>query len=220
MVMKKLVISKHFETAYLTCGASSDNYVFENCSYSFLLQAKKLLSTSYNNVKPCNVGINCNEQNALLKTLEHCPDELRKKLLVRDFVCAKIMLSMIEDLPNKKDEVITLKNGINAILENNWHDAVKFHEVCPMPHDITKTARALGKIELNMFLMDIDDKLIQQAVNNFISSREPYSVKVFTTRQRLACYYDQVGNIIQCPHDFMQRDVRDYVEMVETDCQR
>ena len=61
-------------------------------------------------------------------------------------------------------------------------------------------------------LEDVNNQYLQQAINLFLSAREPYSVKVFTNSERLATYYDLNGNIIQCPHDFMTRDVRPFVE--------
>ena len=73
-------------------------------------------------------------------------------------------------------------------------------------------AKELGKIELSFILEDAENKYFQQAVNLFISSREPYSVKIFTNNDRLVTYYDLNGNIIECPHDFMRRDVSEFIE--------
>ena len=61
-------------------------------------------------------------------------------------------------------------------------------------------------------LKDTKNKYIQQAVNVFIASREPYSVKIFTNNDRLVTYYDLNGNLIESPHDFMRRAVDMFAE--------
>ena len=219
--MKKIIIGEHFKNYYLTSGVTRDNFVFENCMPEFMAEASKLLGVPRDGIKVCNIIINKGTEDLILKTLEHCEDDIRRKLLVRDFLCAKIMYVLLWEINGREtDSMVALRNGINAIIDNNWADFAKFHPTCPMPHDITNLARKLGKIELNIFLYDCKSAYLQQAINNFISSREPYSVKVFTTKNRLASYCDQVGNIIECPHDFMQRDVRNFVQVVEANTEK
>jgi len=80
-------------------------------------------------------------------------------------------------------------------------------------YDITTYARK-NKFELNIFIEEAD-KYLQQAINNFISAREPYSVKLFLKNDKLSTYYDPIGSIIQSPHDYMLRDLSKYSESSE-----
>ena len=85
-----------------------------------------------------------------------------------------------------------------------------------MPYNITSRAKSIGDIELNIFVYGVFDKYTQQAINNFISSREPYSIKMFLI-DKMSSMYDQLGNFIQSPHDYMTRDVGKYIELVDSD---
>ena len=73
----------------------------------------------------------------------------------------------------------------------------------------------LYKFELNIFLDNTQNIYLQQAINNFISSREPFSVKLFATQERLSTYCDQLGNFIQSPHDYMNMNVNKFIENVD-----
>ena len=53
-----------------------------------------------------------------------------------------------------------------------------------MPYEVRRFQNKYGRIELNFFLEDTQSIILQQAINVFVSSREPYSVTIFTTSDK------------------------------------
>ena len=64
--------------------------------------------------------------------------------------------------------------------------------------------KKIGKIELNIFLSDAENVFLQRAINNYLAAREPYSIRVFSNKNKFPCYYDQSGNVIQAVHDYRE----------------
>ena len=211
--MKQIEINEYFKSSYLTCGVTRDNFIFENCPYEFIEIAKSLLSSPQNGVTPCVVEITKDIESQLNSTLSKCVDDFQKSIIARDFFVSIFMLALLKH-SIVSNEVTSLKNGISAILSGNIEKSKKYHLESPIPFDISLKAKKLGKIELNIFLVDTDNKFLQQAINNFISSREPYSIKIFSTKN-LPSYLDQLGNIIVNPHDYMARNVNDFIKIQE-----
>ena len=212
---ENFIINEHFKNTYLTCGRTHDNFIFENCPKEILSLAKNSLSQNSNNVKSCCITINRDIEQAVEKTLEKFENILQKKIICKDFIIGLFALELLknldEDLSNQpfsKEEII---EGINAILNGCCEDVKNFCTNAPLPYDIKKLISSIGKIELNIFLNDTKNVYLQNAINNFISSREPYSIKLFTTNQKLPSYLDQNGNYIECPHDFMTRNIQNFI---------
>lgn len=213
--MKQLEIEKAFVEDYLTCGQTYDNFIFENCPIDFVCEAQKLLSMPANGIKPCNVKITKDDVTKLEKTLENCVTNLQKSFLARDIITALVMREVVKDIPEKGMHYSILKEQIKAFYQNDFWKVKQFHATSFFPNDVADYSKKFGKIEVNFFLVDNESVVLQQAINNFISSRAPYSVKVFATNERLASYYDQAGNIIQSPHDYMTRDVNKFITIID-----
>ena len=208
-------INEYFESEYLTAGRTYDNFVFEKCSNEFLRAAKLRLGKISNEVKPCVVFLDRMKESCAEKTLDCCESEFQKKILARDFVMALIFKELLKHKTNEQVSIEFVNSQLDAFLRGDFEAVKQMHSSSFMPHDVRQMAKELGKIELNFFLENTENKYFQQAVNVFISSREPYSVKIFTNSDRLVTYYDLNGNIIECPHDYMRRDVN---EFIETEC--
>jgi len=207
--MENIQISDYFKNYYLTCGKTHDNFIFENCPIEFMKEAKDLLSKSCNNTKACVVSLTKQEEDCINRTLKNCETDYQKKLIARDYICAKIMLQLNKDCNNEVYQ--SLCEGVNNILNNDWQQVKRFHAICPMPNEVGEFSKKIEKIELCFFLIDVNNVYLQQSINTFIASREPYSVKIFTNNEKLPTYYNQTGDIIQSPHDYMTRNVRDYI---------
>jgi hypothetical protein len=121
-------------------------------------------------------------------------------------------LEVVKDIPEKGMHFSILKEQIKAFYNNEFWKVKQFHATSFFPNDVAEYSKKFGKIELNFFLIETKNVELQRAINNFISSRTPYSIKIFTTNAKLSSYADQAGNLIQSPHDYMTRDVREYIE--------
>ena len=210
-----MIINEYFKEEYLTCGRTRDNFIFENCPIEFIKIAQELLNNDSVDIKACNVTITSEEEKLLEQTLNMCLNDLQKNALERDFITANVMLEVVKGIKGREEEKKMFADGLMALLTGDFQKSKKFHLDCPMQSEIGSIARETGKIELNLFLIDTKSPYLQRAINNLISSREPYSIKIFTNNERLPSYRDQAGNIIQCPHDFMTRNVNDFIEHEE-----
>lgn len=203
-------IDDFFVNEYLTPGNTYDNFIFENCPEWFLKVAKEKLSNGDNNIKSCCVAITKETEQAFEQILSSCKEEFHKKVLARDLIVAYIMKELLSDKKQENSYAFVCKQ-IDAFMNNDFEAVKSMHIDSFMPYDVKKFCKDFTKIELNIFLFDMSNKYLQQAINCFISAREPYSVKMFITAERLSTYYDIDGNIIECPHDFMRRDINKFI---------
>lgn len=205
-------INKFFIEEYLTAGKTKDNFIFENCPTKFLKLAKEKLSKDSNGVKSCCIVLTSEIESVIEKLLNNSLTDFQKQILSRDFITALIVKEVLKESSDKQKEYNLACQQIKAFLNNDYSKVVDFHSTSFMPYNVQGFMKEIGKIELNFFLENTTNKYLQQAINLFVSSREPYSVKIFTNNKNLPNYYDQCGNIIQCPHDFMRRNVNSYIE--------
>ena len=215
--MEKLYINEYFKNTYLSCGKTHDNFLFNDCPELFINEAYKLLSTSSADTHSITIKITHNLEERLQKTLDQCTNSNHRKLISRDLFLSIFMSKLKKLQSNQADSLSSLQNGIDAILSGNFEEAKKYHFDAPMPYDITDIIKEIGKIELNIFLHNTDNKDLQQAINNLVSSREPYSIKIFNTNYQLPTYVNQSGTFIEAPHDYMSINVGNFINVNESD---
>ena len=204
-------VDEFFIEQYLIAGNTYDNFIFENCPSEFLIFAEKQLSESNNEVKPCNIKLTRKEQSEAESVFSQCDNDFQKKVLASYYVTILILKELFKG--QNEDGFLALQNQVEEFKNNNFEKIKQNYMSGYMPYDVARKSKKMGqKIELNIFLCDMDNVVLQQAINNFVGSREPYSVKIFTNKEQLATYYDANGNIIECPHDFMRRDVTNFIE--------
>ena len=216
--MKKFDIDKNFFYEYLINGVNhTDNIMFLGCPTEFLDVAKDELTKNIalKSIKPCCVKIDRLMEEKLEYHLDHCATDFQKQLIARDFVCTLIKKEILKHYKNKLSEKHIINNAIRDYMDDEFYRVKDFHQFAPMPSDITRDSKKLDRIELNLFLDGTQNKFVQQAVNNFISSREPYSIKLFTNNSQLSTHYDQLGHLVQSPHDYRNVDVNKYIKMIE-----
>ena len=176
-----------------------------------MIFAEKLLSKNNNEVKPCNIKFSYEQQKEIERVYLNCSNTLQKKALASYYVTTLILKELYSN--ENEERVRSLQEQLAEFKNNNFERIKQNYLNGYMPYDVARKSRKLGqRIELNIFLLDMDNIVLQQAINNFISSREPYSVKIFTNKKRLSTYYDTNGNLIECPHDFMRRDVNKFIK--------
>ena len=207
-----MIVDEFFKKEYLIAGNTYDNFIFENCPKDFLPFAESMLKEHNDEVKSCVISLNRKKEELIEKTLNNCGEEFQKQILARDFITAVIVKELLKHKTTNQNIKDYLNEQIDAFIRNDFKKVKEFHKQSYMPYDIKRIAKEIGKIELSFVLEDTQNTYLQQAINVFVSSREPYSVKIFTNNEILATYYDLNGNIIECPHDFMRRDVNKFIE--------
>lgn len=181
---------------------TSDNYVFFGFPKEMMESTKALLNKNSSEIKPCFISIDREIEEKLEKTIEECTNDKHKDIIARDLFVTMFMKELVKDTSDAESYQNFLDKGLDMILSGNFDLAKDYHSFCPMPFDVSKMIKKIGKIELNVFLADAENVYIQRALNNHISAREPYSIRVFSNKNFFTCYYDQAGNAIQEVHDF------------------
>lgn len=208
-------VESNFKNYYLTVGSTYDNFIFENCSLKFIEYAYKCLNDDFNNIKSCCIVIDNEMEKKLNILFDMCDSDYQKKLLSRTFFITLFVCELLKNTNIMMKNMISfeeLKDGLEIMLSGDLEMAKKYYLKCPLPYDIKRIMDKVGKIELNVFLVNTSSVYLQSAINLFISSREPYSVKIFTNNERLPCYTDLNGILIEQPHDYMSVDVNKFID--------
>lgn len=205
-------VNEYFKNAYLTCGNTYDNFIFEDCSLKFIDFAYDYLKHNSNDVISCCIKLNKKIESMLECSLFKCKNEMQKKIVARSYFTTVFLYEVLQKASiSTTFDLEMLKKGISDILSGDFE---KVKEFClhgaPIPYDIKRIINKNIKIELNVFLIDINNVYLQRTINNYISSREPYSVKVFSNK-KLVSYVDELGNFIENPHDYMSVDVNKFI---------
>lgn len=210
-------VDEYFERQYLIAGNTYDNFIFENCPEEFLGYAKKTLSKKGKDVSPCVVSIDRTQEELLEKTLCSFQEDFQRQVLARDFVTASVVDKLLQYTDRELELKDFVESQIQAFMQGDSDKVRGMHGESLTPYDVRRLARRVGKIEVDFILNGTENKFLQQAINLFISSREPYSVKIFTNSKSLPTYYDTSGNLIECPHDYMRRNVNEFVSSVSAE---
>lgn len=201
-------INEYFKQHFLTAGNSYDNFLFQKCPYQLVEEAEKSLKSSGENVKSYQIKINRETEAALANIFSKCDNELQETLVARDYINSLFMLQIIDD----KNQKSILQEIVVAIESGDFEKFKQFHVYAPLIFDIDKASRSKNrKLELNIFLVDTQNVALQKAINNFLSARLPFSIKIFTTNAVLPCHYDQSYTVVQCPHDFMLVNIDNFI---------
>ena len=216
--MEKIKISEVFMQQYLSVGNLQFNTVIPSCPMPLVEIAKASLAKSNDWAKSCIVEINREQELLVEKTLDSFENDDDKKLIARDFVCSLIMIELLKGDINKSAQSNLMKVGVKAICGKNQMPAKEYHKFAPMPCDISFKAMRLKKVELTFLLINTENKYIQQAINNFLSSRDLHlKTKIFTTNEILPSCYDQMGSLVQSIHDYILVSTDSFVDYNDND---
>ena len=202
--MENFELTEYFEYNYLTPGHTRDNFVFYGCPKEVIEEAEKSLVIETEDIKPCLIKITRDTENALESVFDKCKNDMQKKIIARSFFVSLFLRELGED---------NLNDVISALSSGDYNRVAEVVSDFPLPYDIAQKIRKIDKkIELNILLIGTENVLIQQAINNYLSSREPYSIKLFTTGKTFPTNYDQCGNLVQWPHDYLSVNVDGYIK--------
>ena len=205
-------LNSYFINEYLTAGMTRDNFVFAEYNNEFLMLAYNSLSKKANDVKPCCVQLCYLDEQVIAKLFLQCKNELQKQLVAREYILQKVILSELENEPEHKRNYQKLNKLHSNLRAGDISALFSGYEF----NNVQDLMEAIGRIELNFFLYDIKDTYLQQAINSYIASRTPYSVKIFSTN-KLCTYYDLSGNFIECPHDYMTLSSKTIIQDAQND---
>ena len=212
-------INEYYKNQYFTCGNTYDNFVFFNCPKEVLDYAEESLSKGSESCMPCIIKITEKDEASLSQTLNNCNSDYEKIILARTYYYTRFMRELVFR-SNKEYKDFTLEgldSGIATLTSGAVESAKKYYVQSPFMDQIDSFIRKLGKIELDILLENINNEFLQKAINNSLASRTPYSVKVFSTKDRFATPYAENGQLVEAIHDYSTRNVRDFIEIIKDD---
>ena len=214
-----LEINEYFKSQYLTCGNTSDNLVFYDCPRELLDYAEHSLSQSSEQCMPCIIKITSQDEDRLAQTLNNCSSDYEKMILARTYYYTRFMRELVakSNRGYKDFDLDSLDNGIEMLVSGSVESAKKYYVQSPFIDQIEGFIKNLGKIELDIMLDNTRNVFLQKAINNSLSARSSYSVKIFNTKDRFVTPFTENGQLVEAIHDFSSRNVRDYVKVIKDD---
>ena len=211
----KNLINKTFVENYLTCGATYDNYIFERCPKDVMLFAGKFSKKTQNDkCKAVNLCFTPADKVFVDKLVDNFKDEYRKKIIAGSYFNLKFMLGIIGTFGDEKCKFKkeTLINVIKDFSSTSVDDILNAYLKAPLSFDIDVAVKKIPKFELNIFCFSKQNIYLQMAMNDYISYRLPYSIKLFTDSERLCTYFTSTGGFMQAPHDYLSMDINKFME--------
>lgn len=203
-------MTNYFKEHFLTCGQSRDNFVFHGCPKELIEIAKKSLEKS-TDVKACNIAIS-RKQEEQLENAYIDKNNQYIKAFGKAYFYTLFMKEIIKHQPKQEQYRAILDECEEAFLGKDLEKAKIYLDFAPKFRDILMMARRVGKIELNIFLEDTQNTYIQKAINNFISSKTPFSVKIFNNSNKFCVNYDYSDRFVQPVIDYMDMNIQNYID--------
>lgn len=207
-------MNEYFIENYLTSGYARDNMVFEKCPADLLALAEIRLKNDNNGVVSSVVTFNDYECAKVEDSMSKLRTKYQRDIVARDYIVNRVMESILCKIDSREGAGYSLKQ-IRDMQEDLYSGETKrlsnFISLSPMPSDLDCLIGKVGKVEINFILDNFKSVDLQKAINNLLSARTPYSVRVFTSAKNLSTYYDQLGNLIQSPHDYLNINISKFM---------
>lgn len=212
--MENMLINKSFAEEYLACGQARDNMVFTACSNRVLDWIKNYLKNSQQKDILAVVELSRQDEMGFEQILESCTDEFQKNLLSQEFITSCVLRSAMINAGSKDDFLSPIEicnKFLDACQRGDFEGVKQLYTKAPMQYQVAYFVRKYGRLEMDFFLCDTQNKYIQRAINNFLSAREPYCVKVFSNTNLLPSYITSNGQRVESPHDYIDMNINNFL---------
>ncbi len=218
------------EKQYFIPGETRDNFVFLNCKEDFFNKARKCLSKNNGKIPSVCIDFSKSDTEKLQPFMNAFEEQSKRMILARTFVNTKVFNSFFRSFREKNfnfseevsDEALTLEqnvlNGEKVFENGNVKKFIDYYIDINFFLNSDNLKRLAGgghKFELNIFEKDVEDVFIQRAINNFLSCRSPFSIKVFSNQNDFCIYVDENNNLIEQVHDYMDTEPFDLSPSME-----
>ena len=212
--MKNATINSSFAKEYLESGNARDNMIFTSCPLEVMGQIYEYITSSPQNAIPCIIKLTNKDEQVVEKILNNCANEFQKNLLAQQFVTATILntaMGFVEESESIKSKKQVCKDFLSAFYSGSFSQVVELYKDVPMAYQVNSFVKKYGKMDIDFFLYTTQNKDIQRAINNFVSARESYVVKVFTDNKFLPSYITQNQQRIESPHDYLSMNINNFL---------
>jgi len=186
-------LSKYFVDNFLTVNPrGGDNCVFTNCPEEVLSIAEDRLLSNQKSGCAHVISISDAICDAYEEAVEGYDPMFFPKIVARNLVNGLVMKSLLESkksaLSKSEREMLDAVNqGLEDILSCDYDGMVEYAKNAPTHFDISSFIEDNGRHEIAFVLRDAKSKRIQQAINNFLSARSRYVIKVFSDAELASC---------------------------------
>lgn len=207
-------LNEFFIKEYLSCGKTYDNYILLDCNKELIKFAiTNLYGTQDENCRCINICFTREEEERLEKVFILCAEDYQRQILANSYFNAKFLLHMLKEynITYRGFSKEFLEGKINEYLSGDYTKVVNAYKNMPTAFDVSQLVKKISHFELNVFCVDINNKHVQMSINDYISSRLSYSIKLFTNSKCLATNYSSNGQFMQSPHDYLNIDVSKFI---------
>ena len=212
--MENQTLCKYFVDSYLKSGITRDNCVFEEFPKELFPFVCENLKVKNNSIQAQIIEIDHQISGSFDANNEYL-DQFRLSIFARSLINGLVMKTMLENLedPNEEDAFYynQITEGVSAVINGDFDKSREFYKIAPMGFDIDHFIKNRQNSELVFLLKDMNSKPLQRAINNYLSTRSPYTVKIFSNKN-LATILDEAGNLIHSPHDYLKINVKHFLE--------
>lgn len=172
---------------------SYDNHIYFGLTNDEINNLKELLKEDYGCL---DIVIDFSDIGKLDNLINDIPDHLNKNLIKKYIYGHYLYYKMLSSV----EEDIELKNILFGNSINNFknYDFIMFSSVLKKLQSFAQNKR----IRLHLFLDGINEKLLQQEVNDLIYMRIPIAIRGYITGEKLITYLTSDGSLIESIHDY------------------
>lgn len=193
------------------------HFVFFNISKEECKEIEKFLISKDRHFKNCFIYFDEKDERKFDIICGSCENEFQRNLIARAYVGTKIMMHLISNFEVYKNRELYL-SCINStiIMEslNNYSIAKNLGNF-PSKTEVQNLLKDVPDFDLNIVILNTKRKLLQQAINDYISADTDLSVKIFTDKKELNSYKTTSGQTIAEKTDFEIKSLQKHKPQID-----
>lgn len=200
-----ILSDKLFEDVFKKKG----HFVFFNVSKDDVNQIKKFLISKDKHFKNCFIDFDEKDERKFDVICASCENEFQRNLLARAYVGTKIMMNLVSNFEVYKNRELYLNcinNTITMESLNNYAIAKNLYKF-PTKTEVQNLLKNVPDFDLNIVVLNTKRKLLQQAINDYITADTDLSVKIFTDKNEFNSYKTTAGETISEGDDYFVKSL-------------
>ena len=212
------MLSDFVKNNYLTFSSiGSDHEIYFNTPAELMPEIKRTLTKQMKeNTNLATITFTADESNQIesilidydnfdINTPSRINPNYQKRVMASALIRCKLMLAILEskkDLQETSMSSAELRQIIQGLTSCSREERIQAYINAPSHYDIEDMIKRGQKTHLAIFEDNVNCSILQGAINDYIGSRTPYSIKLFTSSNNLSNSYDSNGNLISPVHDY------------------
>ena len=138
-----------------------------------------------------------------------CENEFQRNLMARAYVGTKIMMYLVSNFEVYKNREVYLSCINNAIIMESLNNYAISKNLGNFPSktEVQNLLKNVPDFDLNIVILNTRRKLLQQAINDYLTADTDLSVKVFTDKNEFNSFKTTTGQTIAEGIDFERKSL-------------